>query len=488
MAKLFGTDGIRGTVGQWPLVPDFILHLGQAAGGVIRGERREATVVIGRDTRQSGAMLQEALDAGLMSSGVHVIDLGVVPTPGVAWLVRHLDADAGVVISASHNPADQNGIKFFNRDGRKLPDELEAAIETRLPVRADEPCRVVRLHEHIGHVHTGEIYQEMYQRSLLAEHPGLNLDGMKIVMDCANGAASFIAPEVFSRLGAQVVAIHATPNGQNINVASGSEHVRRSLEEIYLLIQHHQARFGLAFDGDADRVVFVDERGSLIDGDHMLGMLARYFDTRGRLLGRSVVTTVMRNSGLKAHLEAAGIQMYETPVGDKYVADKIFELRAEQSQKEAVGVGGEQAGHVLIVDHDHPTGDGLRTALFVIRALLESGAASLAEFGAAVGKTPQIIASAYVGRGPRLERVALDQIVAAEMAQEPGIIRFNLRYSGTEPQIRAMLESDGSLNEAALARVAVGVCRRAQEYAGVGAAEIDILNTTRGGVLQVDGG
>lgn len=487
MGKLFGTDGIRGAVGHWPLLPSFVLQLGQAAGRVIRGDRREATIVIGRDTRQSGAMLQEALDAGLMSSGVHVIDLGVVPTPGVAWLVRHLDADAGVVISASHNPADQNGIKFFNRDGRKLPDELENLIEAFLPAGPDGPAQAGPIQARIGHVHNGEIFQEMYQRSLMAEHPGLSLDGMKMVVDCANGAASFIAPEVLSRLGAQVVAIHASPNGLNINVDAGSEHVRRSLAEMNLLIQHHQARFGLAFDGDADRVVFVDERGELIDGDHMLGMLARYFDARNQLLGQAVVTTVMRNSGLKAHLEAAGIQMYETPVGDKYVTDKIFELRAKHAQAEAVGVGGEQAGHVLIVDQDHPTGDGLRTALYVMRALAESGAGSLAEFGAAVGKTPQIIASAFVGRGPRLEREALEQMVAAALAQTPGILRFNLRYSGTEPQIRAMLESDGSLSEVELARVALGVCREAQAFAGVGLAEVDILNTTRGGVILVDG-
>jgi phosphoglucosamine mutase len=487
MGKLFGTDGIRGAVGQWPMVPDFVLHLGQAAGSVIRGDRREATVVIGRDTRQSGAMLQEALDAGLMASGVHVIDLGVVPTPGVSWLVRHLDADAGVVISASHNPADQNGIKFFNRDGRKLPEALENAIEARLPAAKDGLVPTADVSARIGHVHNGEIFQELYQRSLLAEHPGLSLDGVKVVMDCANGAASFIAPEVFSRLGAQVVATHASPNGLNINVDAGSEHVRRSLEEMNLLIQHHQARFGLAFDGDADRVVFVDERGGLIDGDHMLGMLARYFDARGQLLGRAVVTTVMRNSGLKARLEAAGIQMHETPVGDKYVTDKIFELRASHAQKDAVGVGGEQSGHVLIVDHDHPTGDGLRTALYILRALAESEAGSLAEFGAEVGKTPQIIASAHVGRGPRLERAELDEIVAAALARSPGISRLNLRYSGTEPQIRAMLESDGSLTEAELARVAVGICRKAQEFAGVGAAEIDVLNTTQGGVIVVDG-
>jgi phosphoglucosamine mutase len=483
MGKLFGTDGIRGTVGHWPMVPDFVLHLGRAGGSVIRGDRREATVVIGRDTRQSGAMLQEALDAGLMSSGVHVIDLGVVPTPGVSWLVRHLDADAGVVISASHNPADQNGIKFFNRDGRKLPDALENAIEARLPTSVDEPFPSAQVSARIGHVHNGEIFQELYQRSLLAEHPGLSLDGVKVVMDCANGAASFIAPEVFSRLGA----IHASPNGLNINVDAGSEHVRRSLEEMNLLIQHHQAGFGLAFDGDADRVVFVDERGGLIDGDHMLGMLARYFDARSQLLGRSVVTTVMRNSGLKARLEAAGIQMHETPVGDKYVTDKIFELRASHAQEDAVGVGGEQSGHVLIVDQDHPTGDGLRTALYILRALAESEAGSLAEFGAEVGKTPQIIASAHVGRGPRLERTELEEMVAAALARSPGILRLNLRYSGTEPQIRAMLESDGSLSEVDLARVAVSICRKAQEFAGVGMADIDILNATRGGVLPVEG-
>jgi len=486
MGKLFGTDGIRGTVGQWPLVPDFILHLGQAAGNVIRGERREATVVIGRDTRQSGAMLQEALDAGLMSGGVHVIDLGVVPTPGVAWLVRHLDADAGVVISASHNPADQNGIKFFNRDGRKLPDELEAAIESYLPVTKDEPCRSVRVDARIGHVHNGEIFQEMYQRSLLAEHPGLNLDGVKIVMDCANGAASFIAPEVFSRLGAQVVAIHASPNGLNINVDAGSEHVRRSMEEMYLLIQHHQARFGLAFDGDADRVVFVDERGSLIDGDHMLGMLARYFDARGQLLGRSVVTTVMRNSGLKARLEQAGIRMFETPVGDKYVTDQIFALRDAETAPGMIGLGGEQAGHILIVDDGHPTGDGIRTALFVIRVFLESGASSLASFATEVGKTPQIIASAHVGNGSRISRKELDELEADLLARSVGIVRANLRYSGTEPLLRVMLESDGKVDEIGLAHIALGICRKAQATSGAASGHIDILNVTRGGVIPVD--
>ena len=480
MGKYFGTDGVRGTVGEWPMVPEFVLRLGQSAGLVIRGARREATVVVGRDTRQSGAMLQQALTAGLMASGVHVIDLGVAPTPGVSWLVRHLNADAGVVISASHNPAGQNGIKFFAGDGRKLPEAQEEQIEKLL--EPGQPA-LFPVQTHIGHAHNGEIYQEMYQRALMGEHPGLSLEGLRIVVDCANGAASAIAPEVFSRMGAEVVAIHASPDGLNINVQAGSELVRRSLDEMNLLIKHHGARFGLAFDGDADRVVFVDENGRLIDGDHMLGFLSRYFDQQGRLLGKAVVTTTMRNSGLKARLAQAGIQMHETPVGDKYVTDKIFELKAADPDPKKVGVGGEQAGHILIVDEDHPTGDGIRTALYVIRALLESGATSLAEFAAGVGKTPQVIASAYVGSGPRLSKTELADMEAQTLSAQPGLVRINLRYSGTEPLLRAMLESDGRLNEALLARLAAALCRRAQQYAGAQGGEIDILNTTSGGTI-----
>jgi phosphoglucosamine mutase len=468
------------------MVPEFVLNLGRAAGKVIRGERREATVVIGRDTRQSGAMLQEALDAGLMASGVHVIDLGVVPTPGVAWLVQHLEADAGVVISASHNPAGQNGIKFFHHTGRKLPEDLELQIEALIDQLSSNSVPHYAVHTHIGHVHNGEIFQELYIRDLLSEHSGMDLDGIKLVIDCANGAASMIAPQVFSRLGAEVVTIHASPNGLNINVDAGSEHIRRSPEEMNLLIGYHQARFGLAFDGDADRVVFVDEQGNLIDGDHMLGMLSRYFDQRGQLLARSVVTTVMRNSGLKARLEQAGIRMFETPVGDKYVTDQIFALRDADTTPGKIGLGGEQAGHILIVDDGHPTGDGIRTALFVIRIFLESGAASLAGFAAEVGKTPQIIASAYVGSGPRIGRKELDGLEAGLLAQTPGIVRVNLRYSGTEPLLRAMLESDGQVDEKGLARLALDLCRKAQSTSGALSGHIDILNVTRGGVIPVD--
>jgi len=273
----------------------------------------------------------------------------------------------------------------------------------------------------------------------------------------------------------------------NINVDAGSEHIRRSPEEMNLLIQHHQARFGLAFDGDADRVVFVDELCNLIDGDHMLGMLSRYFDERGQLLARSVVTTVMRNTGLKARLEQAGIRMFETPVGDKYVTDQIFALRDADVTPGMIGLGGEQAGHSLSVDDGHPTGDGIRTALFVIRVFLESGALSLASFAAEVGKTPQIIASAYVGNGPRIIRKELDELEAGLLAHTPGIVRVNLRYSGTEPLLRAMLESDGQVDEKGLARIALELCRKAQATSGALSGHIDILNVTRGGVIAVEG-
>lgn len=483
MPRWFGTDGIRGTVGEWPMTPEFALRLGRAAGLVIRGERREATVVIGRDTRQSCMMLQEALAAGLMASGVHVIDLGVLTTPGVAWLVGHLKADAGAVISASHNPADQNGIKFFHNTGRKLPEALENQVEDLIEKMETAP-ELLAVHPAIGRLHNGEFLQELYIRDLVGEHPGRALEGVRLVMDCANGAASRIAPEVFSRLGAEVIVIHASPNGLNINRKAGSELVRRSLDEMNLLIEHHQARFGLAFDGDADRVVLVDERGGLVDGDHMLGMLSRYFDERGMLLGRAVVTTVMRNSGLKTRLEAAGIEMFETPVGDKYVTDKIFEIREDEAAPGQIGLGGEQAGHILIVDEAHPTGDGIRTALYVLRAFFESDRSSLADFAMDVGKTPQIIASAHVGSGPRFSRQELDDMEARAL-ENPGLIRVNLRYSGTEPLLRAMLESDGTLDEEQLGRIALELCRKAQQLSGAPGAHVDLLNVTRGGVISM---
>jgi phosphoglucosamine mutase len=494
MEKLFGTDGIRGTVGEWPLIPDFFLKLGLVTGHYLthqkndpgKDDHREKTILIGRDTRRSGAMLQAALSAGLLASGVHVMDAGVIPTPGIAWLVKYLGVDAGAVISASHNPLRQNGVKFFGSNGRKLNEEIEAEIEKQVLHDGQRGLVPLSLSEQIGRLMDGGFTHEFYIQGLVAEHHGIGMDSLTIVVDCANGAASSFAPEVFGRLGAKVVAIHASPTGLNINLNAGSEHVRRWVGEMGMLIHQYQADFGLAFDGDADRVVFVDENGHLIDGDFILGMLGRFLDAKERLLKRSVVTTTMRNSGLKGYLDHLGIRLYETPVGDKYVVEKLYELQQSEGDGRAIGLGGEQSGHIVLVDDKHATGDGIRTALFVMRAYLESGAERMSQFAATVGKTPQVIASAFVGHGKRLDKKELAAIRSEILQETPGIIELNLRYSGTEPLFRLMAESDDSLTVQDLAQMAQRICRRIQDAAGCAGEEIDILDCTHGGIIAIE--
>ncbi len=486
MTRLFGTDGVRGIVGEWPLVPEFALALGKAAGAVLAADSKRPAVVVGRDTRQSGPMLQSALVAGLLASSADVLELGVITTPGVSWLTKRLGLSAGVVISASHNPVEQNGIKFFGPQGLKLPEAVEHEIERLADPRPEDTTpNVMRPLAKPGRIMDGRGMHELYLEGLLAEHHDLRLDRLTLVLDCANGAASEYAPELFARAGADVVAIHASPTGLNINVNAGSESVRQWPGKMKDLIRSHHANFGLAFDGDADRVIFVDENGGVVDGDHMLGMLARYLDGNNQLLARSVVTTTMRNAGLKKFVETAGLQMYETPVGDKYVAEKLLELRRDPPPG-ALGLGGEQSGHVILLDDDHTTGDGMRTALFVMRAFLESGAASMAEFAAGIGKTPQVIASAGVGRGPRLDKFALADVETQTLGDNPGLTRINLRYSGTEPKFRAMLESDGQQSEEALAEIALKICRQAQAVAGMehAQADVEIQDCSRGGLLR----
>ncbi|MBI3241347.1 MAG: phosphoglucosamine mutase [Chloroflexi bacterium] len=485
MSRLFGTDGVRGVVGEWPLVPEFALALGRAAGSVLAAHSKQPTILVGRDTRQSGPMLQSALVAGLLAGGVDVLELDVITTPGISWLTHKLGARAGVVISASHNPVQQNGIKFFGPEGHKLPEALEEEIERIAdPQPEDTIPNTTRPKIRPGRIMDGHGMRELYIEGLLAEHHDLQLDRLTVVLDCANGAASEYAPEIFARAGVNVVAIHASPTGLNINVDAGSENVRQWPGKMKNLIQSYHANFGVAFDGDADRVIFVDQNGGVVDGDHMLGMLARYFDKRDQLLGRSLVTTTMRNAGLKKFAEAAGWQLHETPVGDKYVTEKLIELRRNTPQSGGIGLGGEQSGHVILLDDSHVTGDGMRTALFVMRAFIESGATSMAEFAAGIGKTPQVIASADVGRGPRLDKFALVDIENQTLAGHPGLTRINLRYSGTESKFRAMLESDGQQSEEALAGIAARICRQIQAASGMNGGGIEIQDCSRGGLLM----
>ncbi len=481
--KYFGTDGVRGYVGQPPMVPEFVSRLGFAAGLVLSKTKVGPSFVIGRDTRQSGEMLQSALTTGLLAAGATVMDLGVMTTPGVAFMVRKLGADAGVVISASHNPVGENGIKFFNQDALKLKLETELAIEALLDTDMD----LTGSHnDTFGRLVDVSALRELYVTDLVDEHPDLDLSDIKLVLDCANGAASWFAPQVFSRLGADVVVVHASPTGTNINQQAGSEHVRRNPEELSALIQEFDADFGLVFDGDADRVIFVDEVGNLVDGDHMLAILADNLQAQGRLLADTVVSTTMRNGALVKYFSDREIEFIETPVGDKYIMAELLELIQADYPPGQFGLGGEQSGHIILMDEGHATGDGLRSALYMIKAYLASEQDSLAAMAESIHKYPQVIASAFVA-----EKMDLDQLELVKEARQeieeglPGLTRLNLRYSGTEPKVRLMLEADNRHSESELAEKAFALCEAVQEATGTPLGSfLEVLNVTSGGLVE----
>ena len=481
--KYFGTDGMRGHVGTHPLIPEFVTRLGYAAGMVLSRTASHPTFVIGRDTRQSGEMLQCALTTGLLASGATVVDLGVITTPGVAFMVKKMSAEAGVVISASHNPVDENGIKFFDANAHKLRESVELEIEALL----DKPMNLRETRAgQFGRRIDGADMRELYADNLVDEHQDLSLRGLKLVLDCANGAASWYAPEVFSRLGAEIVAIHASPTGTNINEMAGSEHVRKFPDDLSTLVQKYEANFGVVFDGDADRVIFVDEAGHLVDGDHMLAILGRYLKSQGRLLADTVVSTNMRNGALVRFFEEQGINFIETQVGDKYVMAELQNLMDAGHVPGQIGLGGEQSGHIILMDETHATGDGLRSAIYLIRAFLDSGEQTLAALAEGIHKYPQVIASANVAEKIDLDTLemvnAQKQAITAELE---GLTRLNLRYSGTEPKVRLMLEADNRHSERELAEKAFALCEAVQKATGTPPGQpLEVLNVTRGGLIE----
>ncbi len=481
--QYFGTDGVRGHVGHAPLIPNFITRLGYAAGKVLSQTAAHPTFVIGRDTRQSGQMLQSALTAGLLASGATVIDLGVMPTPGVAFMVRKMSAESGVVISASHNPVNENGIKFFNANATKLSEDIELQIEALLEKSLDLRHTDAK---DFGRAIDGSDMKELYVDHLVDEQQDLDLSGLKLLLDCANGAASWYAPEVFARLGAEVVVINASPTGRNINEMAGSEHVRRYPEDLTSLIQQYQANFGVVFDGDADRVIFVDEAGHLVDGDHMLAILANYFKGQDRLLGNTVVSTSMRNGALVNYFASRDIHFIETPVGDKFVMAALNELMVHEKCADQIGLGGEQSGHIILMDPGHATGDGIRSAIFMFRAYLASGQSSLAGLAESINKFPQVIASAVIAEKKDLDQLAEVAAIQQEIhGSLPGLTRLNLRYSGTEPKVRLMLEADNRHTEAELAEKAFALCKAVQKATGTPEGQpLEVLNVTRGGLVQ----
>lgn len=475
--RYFGTDGIRGVAGEPPMSEDFVRSLGAAAARVLGGEKHRAPLfLIGRDTRLSGPGLQTALSEGLLASGAQVIDLGVLPTPGIAFLTRKLGADAGVVISASHNPAPENGIKFLNAQGMKLPEEAELAIEALLEPAARGSSSGVK---------NGGLLREDYLQDLQNSQPGLDLSGKTLLLDCANGAAFEVAPELFRRLGANVVALNTAPNGLNINEQAGSEHLRAAPSVFGSQVREYGANLGMAFDGDADRVILMDENGRMVDGDHMLAILADYFLARGALLGDTLVTTTMANGALTSYCTQKGIRLIETPVGDKYITEELLRLSRAGKARGKIGLGGEQSGHIILLDESHRTGDGIRTALFMLRVLAENGWLPLSALTGQIGKYPQLIASCTVADKPELTEIpALNALLAEVRRELPGLVRLNLRYSGTEPKCRLMLETDTRHTPAEVARYAWRVCELIQRETGTPkGAKIEVLNVSDGGLM-----
>jgi phosphoglucosamine mutase len=420
--KLFGTDGIRGRVGDYPMTADFALRLASAAAHVLApGGGR---VLIGKDTRVSGYMFEAALEAGFVAAGMDVLLVGPLPTPGIAYLARVVEADLGVVISASHNPYFDNGIKFFDNAGSKLSDELEAAIEARLV----EPS-ITRDSGSLGRARRIENAIDRYQQFCMDTTPeGLRLDGLKIVVDCSHGAAYKVAPRALAGLGAEIVAIGCSPNGRNINDACGSTHP----ELLQLTTQGVRADLGIALDGDGDRLVMVDHEGRLIDGDQLLWILASAWHSAGSLVG-PVVGTLMSNFGLECALRDLGIEFLRAQVGDRYVLEMLRETGGR--------LGGETSGHLICLDKT-TTGDGLISALQVLTVIKQSGR-SLAELAQGMSRYPQILVNVKVSRRIDLQQSAPIRTALAKVEQHlHGRGRVVLRASGTEPVIRVMVEGE----------------------------------------------
>ena len=428
-ARLFGTDGIRGTSNTEPMTAETALRVGMAAAvRFVRGDHRHQ-VVIGKDTRLSGYLLEPALTAGFISMGMDVVLVGPIPTPAVAMLTRSLRADLGVMISASHNPYEDNGIKLFGPDGFKLSDADEAEIEAR--VNSDMTGERAGA-ANLGHARRLDDARGRYNEHVKQTFPkGLRLDGLKVVVDCANGAAYKVAPDILWELGAEVISIGVQPDGFNINKDCGSTYAGTMCGQVV----PNGADLGLALDGDADRVLIADETGALIDGDQMMGLVAGHWAGKGQLKGGGVVATVMSNLGLERYLDGVGLDLVRTPVGDRYVI--------EHMRKNGLNVGGEQSGHIILSDYA-TTGDGLIAALQVLAATIGSNR-PLSTAGRVFEPLPQLMRNVRFNGTMPLEDAEVKKVIhdAERSLGKQG--RLVIRESGTEPVIRVMAEGDDEL-------------------------------------------
>lgn len=428
VTRLFGTDGIRGTANQHPMTVDLVLKVGQAMGHILRrrpSRNKLPKVVIGKDTRISGYMVENALTSGLNSMGVHVQLVGPLPTPGIGFLTRNMRADAGIVISASHNAFQDNGIKIFGSDGYKIPDSMEREIEALVAsdlngmlAPAMEIGRSKRIDDADGR------YVVYAKNSFPLEY---TLDGLRIVLDCANGAAYKVAPAIFGELGAEVILLGNTPNGFNINDKSGALYPAKVAEAV----TQYRADVGISLDGDADRVVMVDEQGHIVNGDHILAVCAMHLAERGALPHNTVVATQMSNYGLDKAMREHGVSVVRTDVGDKYVV--------EEMRRGGYVLGGEQSGHIIFLEHT-TTGDGCIAALNVLAVMKRTGL-RLSELSAKMEDVPQVLINTRVRRREDLSRIPGYSAMIARIERElEGVGRVFVRFSGTEPVVRVLVE------------------------------------------------
>ncbi|MEG6616964.1 phosphoglucosamine mutase [Peptococcaceae bacterium 1198_IL3148] len=424
MAKLFGTDGVRGVANR-QLTPELAFKLGRAGAYALTDQGDVPKIVIGRDTRISGDMLEAALVAGICSVGVDVYKVGVMPTPAIAFLTKELGATAGVVISASHNPVEDNGIKFFGPSGYKLSDHIEEQIETMVMQRdVNYPVPVAG---ELGRVYRISDAMDRYVKHTCSTI-NVDLTGLKIVVDCANGAAYQVAPQVYAQLGAEVIPIYNTPDGVNINADCGSTHPEMLMKKVI----EYGADLGLAHDGDADRVLAVDNNGQLVDGDHIMVICAKHLKEKGMLPLDTVVVTVMSNLGLHTALKNSGINVVETKVGDRYVMEKLLATGAT--------LGGEQSGHIIFLDHN-TTGDGVATALQLLAVVKETGK-PLSELARQMEQYPQLLQNVRVSdKNQVMNSKQLKDAIAEAEQYLAGEGRILVRPSGTEPLVRVMAEA-----------------------------------------------
>ena len=436
MRKYFGTDGVRG-VANTELTCELAYKLGRAGGYVLAQGKDRVKVIVGKDTRVSGDMLEAALISGLMSVGCDVITVGVIPTPGVAYLTKKYEADCGVVISASHNPVEYNGIKFFNKDGYKLDDSVELEIEGYIDNIEKVDCHPVG--DKVGRkifVHNAQRDYIDYLKSIV----NVDFKGLKVVLDCANGAAYKVAPTIFSELGANVVTINSEPDGNNINDKCGSTHP----EKLQAAVVENKANLGLAYDGDADRLIAVDENGNIVDGDHIMILSAIHLKNKGKLAQDTLVVTVMSNIGLKIAAQEHGINLATTAVGDRYVL--------EEMKNSGFNLGGEQSGHMIFLDYN-TTGDGVLSSLVLAQIVLEENK-NLSQLASVMTQYPQVLVNARI-KNENKNKYMEDAEIKSEIERIEKLMagegRVLIRPSGTEPLVRVMLEGkeEGQIKELA---------------------------------------